>query len=327
MAAYAYDSSRDDVIAEGVTVAGIDVGGHAASTRRGALIGARAARAARAADRGRARAASASASPPRTPGVHADVDGMVDEALAQEPRGQHHQPRRARPHRRRGARPGAGPRDLRRAGHRRPRQARRAAASTARRATPRSTSPSLEKVKERNGIAVQAALLRQRLAQALTVPGRRPPRQGARADHAPEGHPGRARRQVPGRCWSPTATTSSCASTSSCSSSRSTRSPSAPWASTRRPGSTTSRTRRWTPPGPSRTATGPATWPARSCPAGPDNPLKARWLGIFDGAGIHGTDETYSLGSAASHGCIRMAIPDVIELYDQVPVGAPIYIA
>jgi lipoprotein-anchoring transpeptidase ErfK/SrfK len=59
----------------------------------------------------------------------------------------------------------------------------------------------------------------------------------------------------------------------------------------------------------------------------PENPLKARWLGIFNGAGIHGTDETYSLGSAASHGCIRMSIPDVIELYDQVPVGAPIYIA
>jgi lipoprotein-anchoring transpeptidase ErfK/SrfK len=59
----------------------------------------------------------------------------------------------------------------------------------------------------------------------------------------------------------------------------------------------------------------------------PENPLKARWLGIFDGAGIHGTDELYSLGSAASHGCIRMAIPDVIQLYDRVPVGAPIYIA
>jgi len=58
-----------------------------------------------------------------------------------------------------------------------------------------------------------------------------------------------------------------------------------------------------------------------------ENPLKARWLGIFDGAGIHGTDQTYSLGSAASHGCVRMAIPDVIELYDQVPIGAPIYIA
>jgi lipoprotein-anchoring transpeptidase ErfK/SrfK len=59
----------------------------------------------------------------------------------------------------------------------------------------------------------------------------------------------------------------------------------------------------------------------------PENPLKARWLGIYDGAGIHGTDQTYSLGTAASHGCVRMSIPDVIELYDQVPVGAPIYIA
>jgi hypothetical protein len=59
----------------------------------------------------------------------------------------------------------------------------------------------------------------------------------------------------------------------------------------------------------------------------PENPLKARWLGIFAGAGIHGTDATSSIGSAASHGCIRMLIPDVIELYDQVPVGAPIYIS
>jgi hypothetical protein len=59
----------------------------------------------------------------------------------------------------------------------------------------------------------------------------------------------------------------------------------------------------------------------------PENPLKARWLGIYNGAGIHGTDATYSLGSAASHGCIRMAIPDVIELYDQVPVSTPVYIA
>ena len=57
-----------------------------------------------------------------------------------------------------------------------------------------------------------------------------------------------------------------------------------------------------------------------------NNPLKARWMGIYDGAGIHGTDDTASLGSAASHGCVRMAVPDVIELYDQVPVGTPIYI-
>ena len=59
----------------------------------------------------------------------------------------------------------------------------------------------------------------------------------------------------------------------------------------------------------------------------PQNPLKARWMGIYAGAGIHGTDATGSIGTAASHGCIRMLIPDVIELYDQVPVGAPVYIA
>ncbi|MGH2951538.1 MAG: L,D-transpeptidase family protein [Solirubrobacterales bacterium] len=58
----------------------------------------------------------------------------------------------------------------------------------------------------------------------------------------------------------------------------------------------------------------------------PENPLKERWMGIFDGAGIHGTDDTGSLGSAASHGCIRMGVPDVIELYDQVDVGTSIYI-
>jgi lipoprotein-anchoring transpeptidase ErfK/SrfK len=61
-------------------------------------------------------------------------------------------------------------------------------------------------------------------------------------------------------------------------------------------------------------------------PPGPSNPIKARWMGIFEGAGIHGTEETYSLGSAASHGCVRMAIPDVEELYDQVEVGTPIFI-
>jgi lipoprotein-anchoring transpeptidase ErfK/SrfK len=61
-------------------------------------------------------------------------------------------------------------------------------------------------------------------------------------------------------------------------------------------------------------------------PPGPSNPLKARWMGIFEGAGIHGTEETWSLGSAASHGCVRMSIPDVEELYDLVEVGTPIYI-
>jgi lipoprotein-anchoring transpeptidase ErfK/SrfK len=61
-------------------------------------------------------------------------------------------------------------------------------------------------------------------------------------------------------------------------------------------------------------------------PPGPEDPLKARWIGIFNGAGIHGTDEVSSLGHAFSHGCVRMAIPDVIDLYDRVRVGDPIYI-
>ena len=59
-----------------------------------------------------------------------------------------------------------------------------------------------------------------------------------------------------------------------------------------------------------------------------NNPLKARWMGIFDGAGIHGIDPSAygTIGTAASHGCVGMRLPDVEELYDQVPVGAPIYI-
>jgi lipoprotein-anchoring transpeptidase ErfK/SrfK len=59
----------------------------------------------------------------------------------------------------------------------------------------------------------------------------------------------------------------------------------------------------------------------------PSNPIKARWLGVYDGVGIHGTDDDASIGSNASHGCIRMHIPDVEKLYDEVPIGSAIYIA
>jgi hypothetical protein len=44
---------------------------------------------------------------------------------------------------------------------------------------------------------------------------------------------------------------------------------------------------------------------------------------LENGAGIHGTDETWSIGHAVSHGCVRMTIPDVIDLYNQVSVGTP----
>jgi hypothetical protein len=64
----------------------------------------------------------------------------------------------------------------------------------------------------------------------------------------------------------------------------------------------------------------------RIIPPGPDDPIKARWMGFYDGAGIHGTDAYWSIGTAASHGCIRMTIPDVEELYAQVPLNTPIYV-
>ena len=49
-------------------------------------------------------------------------------------------------------------------------------------------------------------------------------------------------------------------------------------------------------------------------------------MGITDGVGIHGTGDDYSIGSAASHGCIRMHVSDVKRLYPLVPVGATILI-
>lgn len=59
----------------------------------------------------------------------------------------------------------------------------------------------------------------------------------------------------------------------------------------------------------------------------PDNPIKARWMGFWDGAGIHGTADEASIGTAASHGCIRMTVRDVIDLYDRVPLHTPLSIA
>jgi hypothetical protein len=58
----------------------------------------------------------------------------------------------------------------------------------------------------------------------------------------------------------------------------------------------------------------------------PDNPLKARWLGVNGSVGIHGTAEDWSIGSRASHGCIRMHVSDVVDLYPRVPMGTPVLI-
>lgn len=60
-------------------------------------------------------------------------------------------------------------------------------------------------------------------------------------------------------------------------------------------------------------------------PPGPSNPLGLRAIN-WDASGIrfHGTSDTGSIGTAASHGCVRMYNEDVIELYDMVEVGTPI---
>jgi hypothetical protein len=57
-------------------------------------------------------------------------------------------------------------------------------------------------------------------------------------------------------------------------------------------------------------------------PPGPGNPVGTRWMGLsLRGYGIHGTNEPRSIGKPASHGCIRLARPDLEELYAQVSVG------
>ncbi|MGI8622433.1 MAG: L,D-transpeptidase family protein, partial [Solirubrobacteraceae bacterium] len=58
----------------------------------------------------------------------------------------------------------------------------------------------------------------------------------------------------------------------------------------------------------------------------PGNPLKARWMAVDGSVGIHGTGQDSSIGSAASHGCIRMHVSDVVDLYDRVAVGTPVLI-
>lgn len=66
----------------------------------------------------------------------------------------------------------------------------------------------------------------------------------------------------------------------------------------------------------------------KTIPPGPEDPLKARFMAFNGGAGIHGIDpsEYSSIGHDASHGCVRMRIPDVIALYSRTPVGTPVFV-
>ncbi len=71
---------------------------------------------------------------------------------------------------------------------------------------------------------------------------------------------------------------------------------------------------------------------ADGMPGGPGNPLGARALYLYDARGndtairIHGTTEPGSIGRAVSNGCLRMRNEAVMALYEQVPVGTPVYV-
>ena len=324
VAAYAYDSSRDQTIADGITIAGVDVGGMKVGEARQLI--ARELREPLERPISVVHAHKRFTLSAEDAGVHADVAGMVDEALAKSRDGSIFTrvardltggEERAQVPARVTYDQGAIDQLVERVANRLDREARDAQLDF----------PSLAKVKERKGIEVREPLLRQRLAQALTVPGVE------------------RRVKAPVTITKPKVTEAQLAD----------KYPIVLVADRNhfklRLYKQLQLVKEYTVAVGALGFDTPAglyhiqnkeinpTWhvpnsdwagdlAGTTVPGGvPENPLKARWLGIFDGAGIHGTDETYSLGHAASHGCIRMAIPDVIELYDQVPVGAPIYIS
>jgi lipoprotein-anchoring transpeptidase ErfK/SrfK len=324
VAAYAYDSSREDVIAEGVTVAGVDVGGMKADEARRAV--------ARSLDEPLSQPISVARAGRRfnlsaeDAGVRADVDGMVDEALA-ESRDGNIFTRVTRDL-------GGGEENVRvtaeitydqeavaRLVKRVKKQMNRPAKDA------EVLFPSFERVESKRGLKVRAAELQQRIDASLAVTD------------------GDRRIRIPAKRIQPKVTTAELEE----------KYPIVLVADrnafqlhlyeglelTRSYTVAVGAVGFDTPAGMyhiQNKAVNPAWSVPESDWAGslagtvvpggvPENPLKARWLGIYDGAGIHGTDVTSSLGTAASHGCIRMSIPEVIELYDKVPVGAPIYIA
>jgi lipoprotein-anchoring transpeptidase ErfK/SrfK len=65
---------------------------------------------------------------------------------------------------------------------------------------------------------------------------------------------------------------------------------------------------------------------AQPVPPGPGNPLGTRWMGLGGGVGIHGTYNSGSIGSAASHGCIRMHISSSEWLFERVRIGTRVFI-
>ncbi len=85
----------------------------------------------------------------------------------------------------------------------------------------------------------------------------------------------------------------------------------------------------WTPPHEMTLRDKAAAKWAGGMPGGPDNPLGARALYLFQGSKdtlyrIHGNNEPASIGKAVSSGCIRMLNQDIIDLHRRVPTGASV---
>lgn len=69
-------------------------------------------------------------------------------------------------------------------------------------------------------------------------------------------------------------------------------------------------------------------WNGKVSASGPNSPLGERWIGFWTNGkntiGFHGTPTVKSIGSAASHGCVRMFNKDVKALYEIVSHGTPV---
>ena len=70
---------------------------------------------------------------------------------------------------------------------------------------------------------------------------------------------------------------------------------------------------------------------AGGVPGGPNNPLGARALYLYQGGRdthfrVHGTDEPWTIGTEVSNGCIRLTNDDIIDLYERTHLGTTVVV-
>ncbi|MGX1305289.1 lipoprotein-anchoring transpeptidase ErfK/SrfK [Amorphus suaedae] len=87
----------------------------------------------------------------------------------------------------------------------------------------------------------------------------------------------------------------------------------------------------WTPPAEMIERDPASAQYAGGMPGGPENPLGARALYLYQGNQdslyrVHGTNEPWSIGMNVSSGCIRMLNEDVEDLYSRAPVGTKVIV-